>query len=422
MGLLHYTAPPVVGGVEGVVGRHAALLAGAGHRVRIIAGRGQGRGRGRLPMPGVTSIRLPLADARAARIGALRRSLDRGVVPPGFEAAVAELEAGLVAAVDGLDVLVAHNVCSLPLNLALTAALARLVERGDGPPLIAWHHDHALSAARATGASIPAGYPWGLLGSAWPGVRHVAVSEARRGELEAVYGEAAGPIAVVPNGIDIDEFLGLGRAGRSVVRGLAAEPGAVDPGAVVLLAPARITRRKRLELAIGAVAALRAAGDDVHLLVTGPPDPHEGRGEGYAGELVALAASLGVADAVHLLSLTGPPPGPATVAGLYRVADVLVVTSADEGFGLPILEAGLARLPIVCTDLPVLRELAGDAATYVPPDAGAEALAQVIGRVLRDDLLLGLRRRIRTSFSWEAVFARSLEPLLREVAGVGAGR
>jgi glycosyltransferase involved in cell wall biosynthesis len=404
----------VVGGVEAVVGRHAALLAGAGHRVRIVAGRGRrtGVGSGRTTVPAVEFVRVPLADARAPRISALRRSLDAGEVPRALEAVEDELETALGAAFAGLDVLVAHNVCSLALNLPLTAALHRLVVRGAAPPLVAWHHDHALATARGAGAVLPAGHPWDLLRTAWPGMRHVAVSGARRRDLEQVYGPAAGEIRVVPNGIDHDAFLGVSAAGRAVVDRLS-----IPPGAAVLLAPVRITRRKRLELAIGAVAALRTAGDDVHLVVTGPPDPHEGPVEGYAVELVDLARALGVDRSVHLLSLEGTHPTDAVIADLYRVSDLLVVPSADEGFGLPVLEAGLARLPIVCTDLPVLRELAGGAATYLQARAGAAAWAEVIGRVLRDDGRVRLRRRIRASYSWEAIGATMLEPLIVEAAG-----
>jgi glycosyltransferase involved in cell wall biosynthesis len=399
----------VVGGVEAVIGRHAALLASAGHRVRLMAGRG--RGPAGAAGVGVAFVRVPLADARAPRISALRRSLDEGVVPAGFDGVVDELAAVLEAAVAGLDVIVAHNVCSLALNLPLTAALHGLVARGAGPPVIAWHHDHALAPARGAGGAIPAGHPWDLLRSAWPGVRHVAVSEARRRELETIYGPAAGAISVVPNGIDHDAFLGVSAAGRRLIDGLA-----IPLGAAVLLAPARITRRKRVELAIEAVAVLRASGEDVHLVITGPPDPHENRDEGYAGELGALAASLGVADAVHLLSVRGATPTSAVIADLYRVADLLVAPSADEGFGLPMLEAGLARLPVVCTDLPVLRELGGDGALFVPPQAGAAVWADAIGRALRDDPGVRQRRRIRAGFSWEAICTTMLEPLLSEVA------
>src|SRR5207244_1803232 len=68
------------------------------------------------------------------------------------------------------------------------------------------------------------------------------------------------------------------------------------------------------------------------------------------------------------------------VADLYALADVLVLPSESEGFGLPLLEAALHRLPIVCTALATPRALAGDAATYVSPAASGEARADPVER------------------------------------------
>ena len=50
----------------------------------------------------------------------------------------------------------------------------------------------------------------------------------------------------------------------------------------------------------------------------------------------------------------------AVIADFYRLADALLMPSREEGFGIPVLEAGLSRLPIFCADIPPLRELAGD--------------------------------------------------------------
>ncbi len=83
-------------------------------------------------------------------------------------------------------------------------------------------------------------------------------------------------------------------------------------------------------------------------------------------------ASIDRADGgVHLL-VDGPPAwrSPRVVADLYRIADALFLPSREEGFGLPVLEAGVSRLPVICADIPALRELAGDDATYVDPDGG----------------------------------------------------
>ena len=79
---------------------------------------------------------------------------------------------------------------------------------------------------------------------------------------------------------------------------------------------------------------------------------------------------LGLGDAVWFLGADSDEglPDP-VVADLYALADVLFLPSREEGFGIPVLEALLRRTPIVCSDLPALREVAGDAATYIDPDA-----------------------------------------------------
>ena len=69
--LLHYSAPPVVGGVESVLGHHARLLADAGHEVRIVAGRGEQID------PRIPFIHLPMADSRHPEVLAVKAELDR---------------------------------------------------------------------------------------------------------------------------------------------------------------------------------------------------------------------------------------------------------------------------------------------------------------------------------------------------------
>src|SRR5690606_13967390 len=54
------------------------------------------------------------------------------------------------------------------------------------------------------------------------------------------------------------------------------------------------------------------------------------------------------------------------IAALYRRAALVLLPSEREGFGLPVVEAMACGTPVVCTDIPVLREVGGDAAEYCP--------------------------------------------------------
>src|SRR4051812_40273851 len=111
--LIHYAAPPVVGGVESVLAQHARLVARAGHEVVVLAGRGEAAA------AGAPLLQLPLIDSRHPEVLAVKAELDRGKVPPSFGPLRDEILAALQPALAGVEVVIAHNVCSLNKNLAL---------------------------------------------------------------------------------------------------------------------------------------------------------------------------------------------------------------------------------------------------------------------------------------------------------------
>jgi glycosyltransferase involved in cell wall biosynthesis len=402
--LLHYTAPPVVGGVEQVLGRHAGLLADAGHAVRIVAGRGAP------PDSRVSFVAVPGVDTGDPEIVRLQAELAAGRVPAAFPRVVDELVGRLGAALAGVDVLIAHNVASVNRNLALTAALHDLAVRPGAPRTILWHHDLAW-ARPADRQTLHPGHPWDLLRTAWPGVTHVAISGPRRADLVGLMGLDPSAVPVIPNGVDLGALLGLAPRTMDLVR--AADLLAFAP---LLLLPARITPRKNIELALRVVASMRGAGRSAAgIVVTGPLDPHDPTAQAYLEGLVALRRHLGLeASAIFLVEALAEPADQALVHDLYRLADLLLLPSLDEGFGIPLLESGAHRLPIVCSDLPALRDLAGDAARYFDPGADPGEIAALVLARLDEDPLAGFASRIRTEFAWEAVYRRCIAPLLAE--------
>jgi alpha-1,3-rhamnosyl/mannosyltransferase len=81
------------------------------------------------------------------------------------------------------------------------------------------------------------------------------------------------------------------------------------------------------------------------------------------------------------------------LAALYAAAELVALPSFYEGFGLPAIEALAAGAPLVASDLPVLREVAGDAALYAPPDR-PDLWAERIDALLADaNLRAELRRK-----------------------------
>jgi mannosylglucosylglycerate synthase len=401
LALLHYSVPPVVGGVESVLAHQARLMADAGHDVRVIAGRG-----GQFD-PRVAFTTMPLADSRHADVLAVKAELDAGRVPHAFAALVDTLRAELTRALAGVEVLIAHNVCSLNKNLALTTALHDLPGQPGAPRLVLWHHDLAWTTLRYR-EELHDGWPWDLLRTDWPAVTQVVVSTLRQQELADLLQVPLERILVVPNGLDVAAFLKLEPQTADLVRRLnllAAEP--------LLLLPVRITTRKNIELAVHTVAALRSHFPRPMLVVTGPPGPHNPANAAYFAHLRHLRADLGLERSVHYLteSVEGYLTD-AVVSDLYRLAHALFMPSREEGFGIPVLEAGLSRLPIFCTDIPPLRELAGDKATYFSPDSPPEKVAAQIATRLDADPAYVMEVLVRQRYTWEGVYADHIAPLL----------
>ena len=100
------------------------------------------------------------------------------------------------------------------------------------------------------------------------------------------------------------------------------------------------------------------------------------------------------------------------ITDLYRLADALLLPSREEGFGLPILEAGLSGIPVFCTDIPALKELGGDQVCYFSPDEKPEKTADMIIKYLLGSRVYGLRTTVRKGYSWERVYVEKIAPIL----------
>jgi len=402
--LLHYAAPPVVGGVETVIAHQAQQLHRAGHFVRILAGRGE-------TWDAHIPVRiLPLIDSRHPHILKAKASLDKGILPEGFDDLVERIKRELVQALAGSDVLIAHNVLSLHKNLALTAALFRLSQENDKPRLIAWHHDPAWSSPRYL-PELHDDYPWDLLRTAWPNVRQVTISETRQAELAHLLQIPTADITVIPAGLDLSEFLGLHHESYRLLKELA-----LTGCGPILLTPVRLTRRKNIELALRTLAELQRTYPSAALIVTGPPGPHNPTNIDYYNELIDLRSTLRLQGSAHLLAEFYPEGLPEnTIPDFYQLSDLLFLPSREEGFGIPILEAGLAGIPIFCSDLPALRALADDRANFFNPDDSPRVIAASIADYIQSHPTVQMRMHVRQHYSWEGIYQMQIAPLLQEL-------
>jgi glycosyltransferase involved in cell wall biosynthesis len=148
--------------------------------------------------------------------------------------------------------------------------------------------------------------------------------------------------------------------------------------------------RKNPEFLLRLVASLREARPELELVQVGGA---------FSAGLERLVDELALRS--HLRRLSGLTR--AELAALYRRARTVLLPSTAEGFGLPITEALSCGAPVVASDLPVLREVGGDAADYCPVNA-LEPWKQTVLRLLDAprDARADVRLRTAASYSWHA--------------------
>jgi len=224
--------------------------------------------------------------------------------------------------------------------------------------------EHAAPAKRA--------YARWMIGRALRlSARVIAVSEATKKEILAFGPELIGKVEVIPNGVR-EEFFESEEKNT----------------APYLLFLGNDKPHKNLDGLLRAWPRVHAAHPGLSLVL--------------AGVAPGRVQALGVQALGFVLDEDVP--------GLVACARALVLPSFAEGFGLPVIEAQAAGTPVACSDIPALRETAGDAAVFFDPhdiSSIAEALGALLGDEEKRDFLRKRGRERAAQFTWSRVAERT---------------
>jgi glycosyltransferase involved in cell wall biosynthesis len=262
--------------------------------------------------------------------------------PMGAAPDATELRAGLQHA----DVVIVENLCSLPMNLEASRTTARVLAARGGPVVL---HHHDLPWQREQYAAVTDLPPRSA------GALHVTINRRSRDELVG-RGYDAARVLHIPNCFDTEASPG-DRDGTRRRLGFA-------PHDVVVLQPTRAIARKNIPGALEFVTRLATElhGRPVRYWLTGPAE------DGFDDALDSLVAGA------HVPVTLGRVDHPADA---YAAADLVICPSTWEGFGNPLVEAAVARRPVVAGPFPVRTELEELGLRFLTLDAPDEAACWV---------------------------------------------
>jgi len=407
--VLHYSAPPVIGGVEAVIKAQIDQFIRVGYTSTVIAGRGQ---KNSLP-GGANFIEIPEIDSQHPSVTSINQHLERGNVPEEFERLESHLIQVLAPILQEFDHLIIHNVFTKHFNLPLTSALYRLLDDGVVGNTIAWCHDFSWTSPSSS-AKLHPGYPWDLLRTKRSDCTYVVVSKERQISLAALFECPVDEIKVIYNGVDPNTLLGISGEGAGLINKFRL----LDRDLNILM-PVRVTKAKNIEFALKVVKALKNMGWNLMLVVTGPPDPHDQMSMEYYQHLRNLRSELGVLDNMRFVFESGSNPDEPLyideqiVGEMYRIFDVMFMPSHREGFGMPVLEAGLAGVLVVGQAVPAAQELAEREAVIFDSNQDPSQVAEKIVQAVTRSPLIRLKRRVRQQFTWQAIFENDIRPILK---------
>jgi glycosyltransferase involved in cell wall biosynthesis len=242
-------------------------------------------------------------------------------------------------------------------------------------------------------------------------VHYVGISNFLKDTLTKKIGFKKDNIFIIPNGIDIASFLDL----SPITQEFFSRNKLLESELLILL-PSKIMKNKNVHICIEVISQLKKKIPSVKLVITGKNFPH-GKYLDYLKNTYSQIKNLDLENNVVLVSfLFTQKKHDATfdlVKSLYRLSDLVFFFSSYENFGLPLIEAGITKTPIICNNLKVFKEIENMNLYFVDikKDTSSDMANKVLD-ILDHNRQVAYFRKIKINYSFETIFLKKIIPLI----------
>jgi glycosyltransferase involved in cell wall biosynthesis len=394
----------VVGGVEEIVRQQASLFKRHSNPVKVFAGMGDSL-RSDIPV----EIN-PLLSSRHPEILQLQKDSTKN--EKGLQKFASQILDYLKLSLHKFDVVIVHNVLTMPFNLPLSLALHRLADV-KMVKIVSWNHDSVYfypDNRDSFGKDL-----WSILKSYNPEISYVTVSENRAREFKELF-RTNNEMMVIPNGIDPIRFYRIDPTTVKLI-----QENNLFQTDLLMVQPSRLHPRKNIELSIKVIKAMHDIGTKAKLLISGAFDPHKRKMTSYYNKLKTMARELKIDEYIIVVTDYRFKSGEQITADrliirdLYQISDLLFLPSKQEGFGIPLLEAGMMRMPIACSDIEPFKSIACKNVCYFSLNENPHQIAKKVLAYLENINTHQMYHNVIRNYAWDNIYHQTLLPFLKKI-------
>jgi hypothetical protein len=267
--------------------------------------------------------------------------------------------------------------------------------------------------------SLSKKYPWNLLVTPHKKLTYICVSQFLKDNLLETFKKAKHipEIVVIPNVHDIPKFLQL----TPIMRSFYDYMNGAESDLIACI-PVRAVPRKKLEVAIEITRVMVKKGINFKLLLTANVDYKRVENTQYYTMLKGLIVKYKLENHVYFLeeffqkyNVKGKPAQRIPIPEVYLISDFLLMTSVIEGFGLPIIEAGVLRCPIFANDIPPFREIGSTNINYFSIKDKPEKIANFILKHITEQPQSYFYRKVIQQYSMKKTFKTTILPFIEKL-------